>query len=185
MVNCAELARNSEKESDPKTVLIKSFSKTKAQGSTTAVVASISNQTLNVVNIGDSGFLVIRAGVLIDGSTPMIRGFNFPYQIGSEGDDPLLAEVYRVSVEKGDVVILASDGLFDNLFSDEIVAIVNSVVLAGNGPEVVAKKLAGEAHKAGARNEGMSPFAQEAQRVGYKYFGGKMDDITAVVSFIS
>ncbi|CAM6084808.1 unnamed protein product [Calypogeia fissa] len=184
MLNCAELARDSEEDSDPKSVLIKGFSKTKAQGSTTAVVASIFNQTLNVVNIGDSGFLVIRDGILIDGSTPMIRGFNFPYQIGSEGDDPLLAQVYRVSVKKGDVIILASDGLFDNLFSDEIVAIVNRVVQAGSGPEEVAKKLASEAHKAGARNEGMSPFAQEAQRVGYNYFGGKMDDITAVVSFI-
>lgn len=51
--------------------------------------------------------------------------------------------------------------------------------------QVVAKKLASEAHKAGARNQGLTPFAQEAQRVGYNYFGGKMDDITAVVSFIS
>lgn len=44
MWNCAELAREAEKDSDPKTVLVKGFSKTKARGSTTAVVASISNQ---------------------------------------------------------------------------------------------------------------------------------------------
>lgn len=56
-------------------------------------------QTLNVVNIGDSGFLVIRDGFLLDASTPMVRGFNFPYQIGSEGDDPLLAEV-RILFQK-------------------------------------------------------------------------------------
>ncbi|CAM6097917.1 unnamed protein product [Calypogeia fissa] len=48
MLNCAELARDSEKDSDAKTVLIKDFSKTKAQGSTAAVVASISNQILLV-----------------------------------------------------------------------------------------------------------------------------------------
>ncbi|BBN18618.1 protein phosphatase PTC7 [Marchantia polymorpha subsp. ruderalis] len=185
MWHCAELARQSDKESDPKTLLVKSFSRTKAMGSTTAVVASISGQTLTVVNMGDTGFLVVRDGEAVARSTPMQRGFNFPYQIGSVGDDPFLAEVYRVPVEKGDVIILGSDGLFDNLFENQIVEIVDKLLQLKSEPETVAKELANIAHKVGATQEGMSPFAKEAQAVGYSYSGGKMDDITAVVSFVS
>ncbi|KAL2609151.1 hypothetical protein R1flu_027724 [Riccia fluitans] len=157
---------------------------TKAMGSTTAVLASISDQTLNVVNMGDTGFLVVRDGAVAARSTPMQRGFNFPYQIGSVGDDPFLAEVYRVPVEKGDVVILGSDGLYDNLFEREILLILSKLVQSGSGPETLARELANAAHKVGATHDGLSPFAKEAQSEGYSYSGGKMDDITCVVAFV-
>ncbi|KAL3677388.1 hypothetical protein R1sor_027336 [Riccia sorocarpa] len=185
MWHCAELARESDKKSDPKTLLVKSFSRTKAMGSTTAVVASISDQTLTVVNMGDTGFLVVRDGAVAARSTPMQRGFNFPYQIGSVGDDPFLAEVYRVPAEKGDVVILGSDGLYDNLFEKEILAIVSKLLQSGAEPETLARELASAAHKVGATQDGLSPFAKEAQSEGYSYSGGKMDDITCVVAFVS
>jgi hypothetical protein len=35
----------------------------------------------------------VRDGGVIAKSKPMQRGFNFPYQIGSDGDDPSMAEV--------------------------------------------------------------------------------------------
>jgi protein phosphatase PTC7 len=50
-------------------------------------------QTLRVANIGDSGFVVVRDSAIVARSKPMVRGFNFPYQIGTYGDDPALAEV--------------------------------------------------------------------------------------------
>ena len=30
----------------------------------------------------------------------------------------------------------------------------------------------------------LSPFAYSAQQLGYKYFGGKLDDITCVVAYV-
>lgn len=50
-----------------------------------------------------------------------LRGFNRPFQLGwAPGDEdrfetPAQAEILRVPVELGDVVVCASDGLFDNL----------------------------------------------------------------------
>lgn len=49
---------------------------------------------------------------------------------------PLLLQVYDFQVEKNDVVILGSDGIFDNLFEGQLIAVVNSVQQNGGGPEV-------------------------------------------------
>jgi len=46
-------------------------------------------QALNAINLGDSGFIVIRDGSVIFKSPIQQRGFNFPYQLarsGNEGD---------------------------------------------------------------------------------------------------
>ena len=50
-------------------------------------------QTLYVANIGDSGFTLVRDGNVVAKSTPMQREFNFPYQIGTDSDNPSIAEV--------------------------------------------------------------------------------------------
>lgn len=44
--------------------------------------------------------------------------------------------MYDFQVEKNDVVILGSDGIFDNLFEGQLIAVVNSVQENGGGPEV-------------------------------------------------
>ena len=52
--------------------------------------------------------------------------------------------------------------------------------------QVVAKQLVTLANKTGHRNQGMSPFAAAAHKAGYdSYFGGKLDDTTAVVSYVT
>ncbi len=57
-------------------------------------------QTLRVANIGDSGFVVVRDSAIVARSKPMVQGFNFPYQIGTHGDDPALAEVRNAVCQK-------------------------------------------------------------------------------------
>ena len=45
------------------------------------------------------------------------KSFNFPYQIGSVGDDPRTSgEDNEHKFEDGDVVLIYSDGVSDNLF---------------------------------------------------------------------
>lgn len=52
--------------------------------------------------------------------------------------------------------------------------------------QVVAKELVKLAQKIGATKEGASPFAAAAHRAGYgSYFGGKLDDTTAVVAYVT
>lgn len=48
----------------------------------------------------------------------------------------LTFQEYDIQVHKNDVVILGSDGIWDNLFEKQIIEIVDSVQKAGGGPEV-------------------------------------------------
>jgi len=52
--------------------------------------------------------------------------FNYPYQLAQDlygGDDPKEAICSSLSVRQGDLVILASDGMVDNIFSFELLEI--------------------------------------------------------------
>lgn len=50
----------------------------------------------------------------------------------------------------------------------------------------MAKELVKLAQEIGARKEGVSPFAVAAGAAGYaSYFGGKLDDTTAVVAYVT
>jgi len=52
--------------------------------------------------------------------------------------------------------------------------------------QVVAKQLVTRANEMGHTKQGMSPFAREAHKAGYdSYSGGKLDDTTAVVSYVT
>lgn len=186
MTNCVLLARLEDGVPDPKGVIVGSVHRSRAAGTCTAVLGCLHKQTLYVANIGDSGFLVVRNGKTLAKSTPMQRGFNFPYQIGgvSEGDDPSLAETYEVSVSTGDAVVLATDGLFDNLYEREIVDVVHAGQKKGVKPEEVAMWLVKLAQSMGIETHGRSPFSDAAMAAGYSYTGGKLDDVTVVVSYV-
>jgi len=63
--------------------------------------------------------LIIRDGSIVFRTTEMMHAFNFPLQVGTHSrDEPMKdAKRYDVSVGRGDVVVLGSDGLWDNLVS--------------------------------------------------------------------
>lgn len=59
------------------------------------------------------------------------HSFNFPYQLGTGSrDSPESAQFINVRVKEGDVVIVASDGVWDNLFDEDVVNIVRECCLA-------------------------------------------------------
>ena len=122
-------------------------------GSSTACIATVNNRQnlLVVANIGDSGVLVLRrhnlelAGTLgasskrADGeifiafrSQQQLHDFNQPYQLGyaPETDQdafssPKEANIMHIPIESDDIVILATDGLFDNMEEAEMCNIVD------------------------------------------------------------
>jgi protein phosphatase PTC7 len=53
------------------------------------------------------------------------HSFNMPYQVGSTGDNPDKAKTNKHQVEAKDIIILATDGLWDNLTTENIINIVN------------------------------------------------------------
>ncbi len=53
--------------------------------------------------------------------------FNFPYQIGSVdsmSDPPQAAQRFELVVQPGDVLVIGTDGLWDNCFDEEILSVI-------------------------------------------------------------
>ena len=210
LMNFANIAVDQEKLVDPLQILIKAHSQTTSLGSSTALVihVDIDKNELTAANIGDSGFKVIRNfGNLILSSKPQQFDFNFPYQLerhGSRsGNNPTEADIIKANVKTGDFIICGTDGVFDNLFDKDLIGISKSfqsqfvnIVNRREGNSTdndIMKKLkemlnkfAFEIAKAASRNGNdpryISPFTVEGRKYGYNYVGGKLDDISVIVT---
>lgn len=172
----------------PQDILERAYDGTQVQGSSTACIVCLQDDVLNVSNLGDSGFVLVRNGKVEFQSPQQQHGFNFPFQLGSAGtqsDLPNVAMRFEVPVQLGDIVVVGTDGLFDNVFSDEIATIVNQVKERNQPAGVAAKILCQYARFRAADKQYPSPFACSAFQAGYPYIGGKMDDITVLVCFVS
>lgn len=99
-------------------------------GATTAVLALVdpSNRTLHVCNIGDSGAVVIRDGKVVFMTSAQVHENGAPYQLSNvagRGDSTAKADQYRWGpLEKGDLIVLASDGIWDNLYPNELMDVI-------------------------------------------------------------
>jgi protein phosphatase PTC7 len=172
---------------DPARVLEKAYSTTKAKGSSTACIIALTDQGLHAINLGDSGFMVVRNGCTIFRSPVQQHDFNFTYQLenSSHGDMPSSGQVFTIPVAPGDVIIAGTDGLFDNLYNNDITAVVVHAIRAGFGPQVTAQKIAALARQRAQDTNRQTPFSAAAQDAGIRYYGGKLDDTTVVVSYIT
>lgn len=83
------------------------------------------------------------------------------------------------------MIIAGTDGLFDNLYNNEITAAVVHGLRAGFSPQLMAKQIATLARERAVDKNRHTPFAKAAQDAGFRYYGGKLDDITVVVSHIA
>ncbi|XP_050127309.1 probable protein phosphatase 2C 62 isoform X2 [Malus sylvestris] len=187
MENCERFISNCKglPLTEPEEVLIKGSSYTKSPGSSTVLVAYFDGQALHVANIGNSGFIVIRNGAVFKKSSPMVHEFNFPVRV-ERGDDPSeLIEKYRIDLDEGDVVVTATDGLFDNLYEQEITSIVLKSLQTGLELQDIAEFLATSAQELGRSKSTRSPFADAAKASGYAgYSGGKLDDVVVILSYV-
>jgi len=78
--------------------------------------------------------------------------------------------------------------LFDNLYEEHIIDIVNNLKkgkqLNDVNPELIANKLLKEAVDISRDTRANSPFETEATQEGIFFQGGKTDDISIFVAFI-
>ncbi|KAI5850382.1 phosphatase 2C-like domain-containing protein [Morchella snyderi] len=197
-----------------------------AGGASTACVGIAKpDGQLNVANLGDSGFLIIRQGKVHYASAPQTHDFNTPYQLamipkkllaqarqfggGPFSDEPADAQVSTHSLRNGDVVVFATDGVWDNLSIQDVLRIVTDEMQVGKGwvnngdvgiipaPNLegvaaetdgrgiqaqVARAIATRAKSASVSTKLDGPFAKEVQRLfpGENFHGGKKDDICVV-----
>lgn len=114
-------------------------------GGSTAVVGLLDpNGSLEVANLGDSGYIHLRLNAVHGYSQPQIHAFNTPFQLsiippailrrmqafgGTQlADLPSDAEVFRHGLRHGDVLVFATDGVWDNLFNQDILRIVSAAM---------------------------------------------------------
>ncbi|KAF3360326.1 Alpha-1,2 glucosyltransferase ALG10 [Verticillium dahliae VDG1] len=171
--------------------------------------------SIDVANLGDSGFVQLRLGAVHAASEPQTHAFNTPFQLsvvppsvaarmaafgGAQlSDFPRDADVSRHGVRHGDVLIFASDGVWDNLFNHDILRVA-SRVMAGAGAwqkttsksavtlqSVLATELVAAAKAASVNRKLDGPFAKEVQKwyPHENWRGGKVDDIVVVVALVS
>ncbi|KAG2492655.1 hypothetical protein HYH03_009070 [Edaphochlamys debaryana] len=182
--SAAAAERPLEVELSAQEILERAYNLTLVRGSSTACVATLNGDLLTVSNVGDSGLLVLRGGKVAFHTPQQQHGFNFPYQIGSAdsmSDHPSAAQRFEVTVQPGDLVVLGTDGLWDNCFDEEVASVLK---YCGEQRMEVAKMAQVLAHYARHRasdSKFASPFAYAAFQAGYAYMGGKMDDITVVI----
>ncbi|KAF8391099.1 hypothetical protein HHK36_023399 [Tetracentron sinense] len=172
---------------DPATVLTEAYSNTKSEGAATAcIVALTGQQYLHAANIGDSGFVVFREGHIIYCSPTQQHSFNCPYQLGNDrgSDRPVSAQIIKVPVKPGDIVVAGTDGLFDNLAEYEIEQAMIKGTGDGLNPMCMASTLAELALYNSYDKYCWTPFSRASRKAGFEHHGGKIDDITVVVSYI-
>ncbi|ORY94064.1 phosphatase 2C-like domain-containing protein [Syncephalastrum racemosum] len=202
-------------ESDPVLVLENAYHLTTLDaqnegivGSTTACIVILCEDELRIANLGDCGVSVIRRDDYVFRSEEQQHSFNFPYQLGTASfDSPSDAQQFTIKVEEGDIVILASDGLFDNLYDDEILEEVQQCIQenkdrvtgdesssadeSGSDPSTAVPQVISDAlaHRAKCVSEDptnpSSPFQVRAMHEGLYYQGGKADDISVLVAIVN
>nr|XP_020164150.3 putative protein phosphatase 2C 23 [Aegilops tauschii subsp. strangulata] len=155
-------------------------------GASTAVLLSLVGDTLRWANVGDSGFAVLRGGAIVHRSRPQLARFNCPLQLAAKGADSVTeAEVGETAVRDGDIVVVAADGLFDNMFDAELEPVVRMGTALGFSPKNMADIIAGIAYEMSWSKVKDSPFSVGYRKhTGSQRCGGKQDDITVVVAFI-
>nr|XP_019011714.1 uncharacterized protein I206_03819 [Kwoniella pini CBS 10737]OCF50495.1 hypothetical protein I206_03819 [Kwoniella pini CBS 10737] len=199
--------------SDPKDILDKAYKellnddRVVAGGSTLVGVRLGEEGDASFINLGDSGYAIMRNDEIIHISEPQTHFFNCPYQLskipkdmqqnGVIHDTPSLADTFNFQVEVGDVIILFTDGLSDNLpishiplLSSKLNKILNSyenshlnqIEKSSEFSRLFSDILVGYSRNAmkrtGNEKDWKTPFELEASKKvpQYGFKGGKIDE---------
>ena len=181
-------------EIEIKSSLVEAVKKTKSKGSSTIVLLLLNQETkkLHATYVGDSLYMILRYDneteqfKCIYKSNEQQHKFNQPFQVGTNGDSPNLAIIETHDVQDRDIVIVASDGLWDNVYDETIISIINDKTKESKGEVIdsgeLAYYVANIAEKYSMDVSYDSPFSKRARAKGFEYYGGKEDDITVIIT---
>ncbi|TPP46074.1 hypothetical protein CGC20_32790 [Leishmania donovani] len=83
------------------------------------------NYLLDVVYVGDCTMMLIRNGRVCYVTEEQAHQLDYPYQLGTGSNDtPKDGVRLLIPVEKGDVVVMGTDGVFDNLYPNRIAELI-------------------------------------------------------------
>eukprot|EP01124_Arcella_intermedia_P033188 TRINITY_DN7883_c0_g1_i2.p1 TRINITY_DN7883_c0_g1~~TRINITY_DN7883_c0_g1_i2.p1 ORF type:complete len:118 (+),score=29.15 TRINITY_DN7883_c0_g1_i2:224-577(+) len=102
-----------------------------------------------------------------------------PYQIGTDCDltPKKDAQLYQLSLQPNDYIIMGTDGLFDNLKTSAMLNSIKKGKCSG-----IAQDIANKAFVNSRKKNIVTPFAKLAKEHNVSWSGGKPDDITVLVA---
>lgn len=200
-------------------LFVKACENNKHKGSSTCTICRLNYEktsNLETLNLGDSGYIILRPQLeniesqndlekkelnkkstvnvdVVYKSEEQTHGFNFPFQVGTDGDNPRKAMLNTHKLKEFDIVIVATDGLWDNLNNEQLVTILKKYYSTHNidsenenlnnksliNPQKLSEIITYTAEYVSLDKNYMSPFALRSNNL---YVGGKHDDITVVVA---
>mmetsp|Transcript_4369 Transcript_4369/g.10120 ORF Transcript_4369/g.10120 Transcript_4369/m.10120 type:complete len:493 (+) Transcript_4369:98-1576(+) len=113
----------------------------------------------------------------------------------SKQDTPCDADIYTFEVQEGDVVLMGTDGVFDNIHDHEVCELAQGPLEAAFrnrekatawqiDPSRLANAFAEAARARSQDRSAKTPFGNCARSAGLQHMGGKMDDVTVVVGMV-
>ena len=121
-------------------------------------------------------------------TSPQEHEFGHPFQLGhfEKADKPEDAVLSTMRAMPGDVLIVGSDGLFDNIFDRDICSIALKHKAVSKSPGAMVRELVEVAYSNSMDKNAFTPYSFGASEwFDMVYNGGKPDDITVVAMFLS
>lgn len=183
-----------DKKLHPQEVMKAAAAKSTETGSSTCCIAILDPEKplLYTANLGDSGFYLFRKeggeSVLRYQSVSLQHSFNFPFQLGTNGDSPAQAHLEIIEIKHSDLIVMFTDGVSDNTHEEQVFSIIRPFLNLPEIPdmEIIAEMIAEKARTQSEDPNFESPFAVASRRVpGTHWDGGKPDDITVIVSQVN
>ncbi|KAJ1981252.1 Protein phosphatase 2C 7 [Dimargaris xerosporica] len=189
-------------------------------GSSTALVGVLepTNSTLTMAQLGDSTYTIFRNRTEVHfHADEQTHGFNMPYQLTASPDQfensgnfldyPKDARVNEFTLRPDDIVVLGTDGVFDNLFLEDVTTVLKDALDERRVSALVAKaqdaqqpltsdtvaeiqqSCLSQAAQAitslavlySVRPDYQSPFAKRSLNSTMHFNGGKVDDTTVML----
>ena len=176
---------------DPLKILELAFNKMDKNilGSTTVMILKLIEDNCKIINIGDSGCLILRNNKILFQTKPTLYGFNFPFQLGKNSKTLTKdGTINYLKLLPNDIILTATDGIWDNIFKNDILNIINNSLNNFKNDfdliKSISFNLSNLAFKNSNNKNFISPFALEAKENGFNYIGGKSDDITLITSLV-
>ncbi len=178
---------------NPKELLIEVDKNTKVNGASTLILMTIDQQAkkLKSANYGDSGYFLMQRLNIREGyryfpiyhSKPLEHYFNQPAQLGTEIANSSMAIEVEHEIKGGELIIMYSDGVRENLFRDDLRDLVKKASLTDfDSISLIAQLIAEKALEISKKRNIKTPFSLQARKKGFEYQGGREDDITVIVA---
>ena len=177
--------------------LSKAHTKVQAYGSSTVLLGFLAHTCLFLSTLGDSRAMIVRwvheKPVVVFKSGISVHSFNTPYQLAhipSNLDQEAFIQdtsadalYYSLDIETGDLLVLGTDGLWDNIYDWELIDLLGREKQLSSAQRI-AEKVGEEAFRNSKAGKA-GPF-QDAATQAYpeiQWRGGKVDDITVLAAW--